>query len=188
MMDEQWEFVERPGYFGRRRDEKMAAYDTLWGRGHWKICWLVQHHDGHLEENTFEEACKKYYERSYIEFLKKHPEHVDFICQFGECIDNDETNIESGLDYMKQESWATHIQDIAVRNALKALGRKFEGNRYKVLVIRSKDSAGYKFGPGNVPFYRPELIRHPSLAPSWASLDSVEDFWQSNKVIMRRVA
>jgi hypothetical protein len=145
---------------------------------------LVKLHDGTLEENDFLQACKKYYEASYIEWFKKRPEELDFVCSFGECIDNDYTNISSGTDYNRQESWATHIQDIAVRNALIHFGRKFEGDRDSVLIIRSKDSAGYKYGPGNIPLFRPELIMQPTMCPRWASAGSVEDFWQSNKWVM----
>lgn len=191
-----WEAVERPGYFGRRRDEKLASFDALWGQGNWKIAWLVRKPDAELdikdlptapyEVSDFADACIKYYERSYVEYLKGRTEDLDFICSFGECIDNDYSNIQSGRDYLKQESWATHIQDIAVRNALQRLGRKFEGPANKILVIRSKDSNGYKFGPGNVPFYDPSLIMKPSRAPAWCSLDTVEDFWQSNKWLMVR--
>ena len=96
-------------------------------------------------------------------------------------MDNALTNITSGRDYTKQEAYSTHIQDIAVRNAMYTLGWKFEGPKDRILVIRSKDSAGYKYGPGNIPFYVPAWIEQPSRCPEWANPGSVEDFWQSNK-------
>ena len=180
-MDWKWKTIERPGYFGRRRDEKVAALNARYGAGNWRLAWVVDHEEEFEED--FLTACKLFYERSYIKYLKARPELVDWICSYGECIDNAPTNIESGCDYTKQEAFSTHIQDIAVRNVLRRLGRKFEGPKNKILVIRSKDSEGWKIGPGNIPFFRPEYIQQPSLAPSWANKGSVEDFWQSNKFL-----
>jgi hypothetical protein len=127
-----------------------------------------------------------FYERSYFEYLQYRPDDIDFICEFRECYDNAETNIDSGLDYTKQEAFSTHIQDIAVRNVLRRLDVWFTGANGRLLQIRSRDSEGYRFGPGAVPFYAPALIEQPSLAPHWASKGSVEDFWQSNKFVWVR--
>lgn len=172
-----YQYPLRPGYFGKRRDVIIQRYNDTYGVGNWDLVWVA---DGHPDQ-LFLDACVSFYERSYFDYLDTHPELVDEICSYGECIDNALTNIDSGLDYSKQESYATHIQDIAIRNVLHLLDRKFEGPMDRILVIRSKDSNGYKFGPGNVPFFAPELINQPSKAPGWATAGSVEDFWQSNK-------
>lgn len=177
-MNDIWKTVDRPGYFGRRRDEKIATLNENYGVGNWRLVWT-----GNNEALEFRDACELFYEKSYLYYLQGKPDEVDFICSFGECIDNAPTNVTSGLDYTKQEAFSTHIQDIAVRNALMRLGRKFEGPKDKILVIRSKDSEGFKFGPGNIPFAWPEWIMQPSLCPKWANHGSVEDFWQSNKVL-----
>lgn len=179
----EWRNIERPGYFGRRRDQKHAQYDVQYGAGNWRIVWVVPGYgaDGSDIAFSFEQACKLFYEESYIRYLEQRPDDIDFICEFTECIDNAPTNVHSGLDYTAQEAFSTHIQDIAVRNVLAHLGRSFTGKRPELLVIRSADSNGYKFGPGNVPFYQPKMITRPSLHPAWANRDSVEDFWQSNK-------
>jgi hypothetical protein len=171
--------VLRPGYFGRKRDERVAAYNKTYGEGKWQLQWF-----GFRTADvgvSFHEACRYFYEKSYTDYLACHPELLDEVCSYGECIDNAMTNIESGLDYTKQETPATHIQDIAVRNAIKKLGRKFNGDKNNILTIRDDKSNGYKFGPGNVPFFNPSVIEIPSLAPKWAKQWSVEDFWQSNK-------
>ncbi len=129
----------------------------------------------------FKDACKYYYEQSYVKWFRQHPDELDIVCSFEECIDNAETNVKSGRDYTKQEAFSTHIQDIAIRNVLEVFGRKFEG--HGILVIRSADSQGYRYGPGNIPFMHPDLISVPSKCPRWANAGSVEDFWQSNKWI-----
>lgn len=181
----EWTNFERPGYFGKRRDEKIAGYNSRFGEGNWRLRWVVKFYSqgqGNTvySNHDFVAACKRWYEASYIAYFAQNPKELDYVCSFSECIDNDMSNLQSGLDYTKQESWATHIQDIAVRNALARLGRKFEG-KDNILVIRSKSDNGYKYGPGNIPFIKPELIEQPSKRPHWANDGTVEDFWQSNK-------
>jgi len=181
-VERRWRNVERPGYFGRRRDLRVAQFDAQYGAGNWRLAWIVSAFgDNPSVTLSFVQACKAVYEESYYQYLKNRPDDVDFICEFTECIDNAPTNVHSGLDYTIQEAFSTHIQDIAVRNVLAKLGRTFTGKRTELLVIRSADSNGYKFGPGNIPLYRPEIITRPSLCPAWANKGSTEDFWQSNK-------
>lgn len=182
----EWKSIKRPGYFGRRRDERINEFNTKYGEGNWRLAWILPVANATLTDPlpfhfTFEEACRQLYEESYFQYFKDRPEDIDYACQFGECIDNAITNVNSGRDYLKQEAFSTHIQDIALRNVLHRLGRKFEGPPDLILTIRSKDTDGIRFGPGEVPFFNPDLIMTPSLCPKWAGQDSVEDFWQSNK-------
>ena len=177
-----WQNDHRPGYFGRERDKKIAEFNERFKEGNWRIVWRVEYAAQSYGVSTdFLAACINYYEKSYLEYLSKRKPDVDYICSFGECIDNSPTNVASGLDYTKQESYSTHIQDIAIRNVLRKLGRRFEGPADKILVIRGEETEGFRFGPGNIPFYNPALITQPSLVPAWAKPGSVEDFWQSNK-------
>jgi hypothetical protein len=173
-----WVNTERPGYFGRHRDQRIAQYNARYGFGNWRITHVVAD-----VTYDFLEACQLFYEESYYCYLANRPEDVDFICQFGECIDNAPSNIQSGCDYEHQEAYSTHIQDIAVRNVLKRLGRWFTAEREEILVIRSSNTNGYRFSPGNIPFYDPALITQPEIRPRWAGVNSTEAFWQSNKVL-----
>lgn len=178
-----WVPAGRPGYFGRMKHERISSYNDLYGTLGWRLRWRVQNDLGIPVSHSFEEACVRFYEESYYRWLVDRPKEVDFICTFAECIDNAASNVKSGLDYNKQESYSTHIQDIAVRRVLRRLNRQFEGTNNTILTIRSRSSNGHKFGPGNIPFFEPSLIYQPSLVPNWAKRFSVEDFWQSNKFL-----
>lgn len=149
-----WTIRHRPGYFGRQRNKILASYNAKYGVDGWKLAWIATGH----EPLEFEDACKAFYEHSYSIWFAEHQEELDVVCSYGECIDNAPTNVHSGCGYTKQEAFSTHIQDIAVRNIVRLFGRKFEGDKDNILVIRSADSTGYKYGPGNIPFYDRRLI------------------------------
>jgi hypothetical protein len=183
-----WKRLKRPGYFGKRRDEKVAALDTEFGKGNWTLAWCTERANALADDLAlgFEDACKHFYEDSYHLYLMHNPEIVRFVCSFGECIDNAPTNVQSGRDYTKQEAASTHIQDIAVRNVLYRMSLAFTGPVTEILTIRGSDSNGSILNPGRVPFADMSRIQQPSKTPRWAGAGSVEDFWQSNKWVMVR--
>ena len=77
------------------------------------------------------------------------------------------------------------LQDIAVRRCLKRLNRSFQGDH--LVQIRGHDSEGFRLNPGQVPFHEPDSVLRPSLSSrSWWQENSVEDFWQSNKLLQVR--
>lgn len=151
-----WENKARIGFFGRQRDEKIRRLNEEFGPGNWRLVWV----DGR-RELEFLDACREFYEEAYFRHLSARPEDLDFICSFGNCIDNAPTNVHCGCDYSIQEAFSTHIQDIAVRNVLCRLGRSFTGPADSILVIRTKDNNGWRFGPGNIPYHEPHLIIQP---------------------------
>lgn len=86
--------IRRPGFFGRRRDEKIAALSAEFGVGGWDLRWFME---GVLVGLSFNDACITFYESSYLAWFRDHPEELDFVCSFGEIIDNAPTNVQSGL-------------------------------------------------------------------------------------------
>lgn len=195
-MGKLWRAHHRPGFFGRRRDSIVAQLNEKHGPEGWKLAWLVpiqggpnteQRYAGQIKGHQafdFAAACSRFYEQAYYELFKRRADYLDHVTAFMECYDNAETNVQSGLDYTKQEAYSTHIQDIAIRNVLHRLGRPFRGTRKELLQVRGKDTEGFRYNPGNIAFHQKELITQPSLAPAWAKAGSVEDFWQSNKWVL----
>jgi hypothetical protein len=184
LAEAEWKLVDNrsPGYAGARRNELWAERDSKYGKGNWRTVWLV---DGKYLE--YEDVCRLY-EDAYFQYFKIRPELLECLLEAASDVyDDDPGNIASGLDYSKQESTRTHIQDIAIRNCVKRFGRKFNGQ--KLLQIRDRQGEhplSLALSPGQVPFHKPELISEPANLPQitsqawWLPL-SVEDFYQRGK-------
>lgn len=175
---ENWTVAERPGYFGRHRDAKHAEYDQRYGVGNWRIVWKVG-----SNYFTFEEEVLLY-EDAYFEYLRRHKGlKAALILGASDVYDDSLSNIESGLDYSKQETERTHIQDIALRRCVRRFGEHFRGE--ELIQIRDREGShelSMLLSPGQVPFHLPHLIENPQLEGWWKPF-SVESFHQSNKVL-----
>ncbi len=182
---QQWRTLERPGYFGRHRDARYAEYDERFGPGRWRIAWQLGERTGGFQEAVM------LYEDAYTAYLGAQAELLEqLVVEASEVYDDAPTNTASGLDYTRQETNRTHLQDIAIRRSLVRLGRVFRGEQ----LIQIRDAAAAEpihplslaLSPARVPFHRPELIVRPYLAGWWTEaggLVSVEGFYQSNKLL-----
>ena len=170
--------VELPGFLGARKAERFARWDDWWGRGRWTLA--------HLYRDRFcvGETAFALYEQSYRVHFERHPEVLEaLVANASEVYDTSPSNIASGFDWSAQDDGPTHLQDIAVRRAVRALGRSFRGSR--PLEIRGRDSEGYHLNPGQIPFFDPDAILRPATCRAdWIRPDSLEDFWQQNKVLL----
>lgn len=180
-MDEIWQTVERPGYFGSARERRHAEFDARFGAGSWRLAW--QAGDAVLERD----GMTMLYEDAYMAFLEAHPEVLEQLLEHARDVyDDDPSNVASGLDYRVQETARTHVQDIAIRRCVVRLGRVFAGSE----LLQIRDALGehelsMALSPGQVPFHRPELLLAPEL-DGWWQAGSVESFYQSNKLLQRR--
>lgn len=173
-----WETIGRPGYFGAFRDQRFAEYDKQFGKGNWRIAWVVA--DLTLD---FLGACALY-EDAYMRFLELNSIFVGRLVRAASDVYDDSlSNISSGLDYTKQETQHTHIQDIALRRCLVRMGKGFLGKE----PIQIRDEVGthplsMTLSPGRIPFHIPLWIKQPEVA-GWWNPGSIESFYQSNKVL-----
>ncbi len=170
------------GYVGKHRNAEWAKRDATYGKGHWRMAWLVE---GKLYE--YVEACQLY-EDAYLAYLKQRPELLEqLVATAADVYDDDPSNVESGTDYAKRGPVRTHIQDIALRRCVQRLGEHFRGKT--LLQIRDRLGAhplSLALSPGQVPFHQPELLSFPdNLATveqdAWWLCGSVEDWYQRAK-------
>ena len=162
-LDNWTRIIHELGYIGKN----TQIYDNInakFGPGNW-----LRAHIFDSKVLSYDDALKLY-EKSYLRFFKTHPDELEWLTETAsEVYDNSLTNIESGLDYNIQETESTHLQDIAIRRALKALGKEFNGNH--PFEIRGYQSEGYCLNPGQVKFIDSEKI-----------IDSGKETWWKNRL------
>jgi len=171
-----WITTERPGYFGKKRDEFYRLSDEKFGKENWRIMW--QWNGGTI---PFIVACQLYEDGYYADSFRRESLWKELASVAKNVYDHQESDVQSGLDYLIQSGDATHLQDIAIRRVMLRRGYNFEGDA----LVQIRGRAGYwgqNLSPGKVPFHLPELIISPHLE-NWWSYNSIEDFWQSNKIL-----
>lgn len=184
-----WITVERPGYFGDKRDELQARWNDQFGAGNWRLAWQW----GELALGKSE--ALQIYEDGYYEFLKSDSEVLDWlITTASDVYDTSPTNIQARFDYNVQETQNNHLHDIAIRRALLRTGNWFAGD--KLLEIRNPEKEGWRLAPCMVPFHLPELISTEPIKDYrkkgyfwWEKRgvpNSIEAFYQRNKLLQRK--
>lgn len=180
-LENNWKIVEdkQLGQFGSKKSAIGRDLNREYGFMSWRIAWQVENG----EAIPFEKALD-YYEKAYLEHFTRNPDIASYVADnFSNVYDTNEANISSGTDYSKQEGKSTHLQDIAIRRVLETLGLEFKGEKLLQIRSRSRDKVGKTLSPGKVPFNHPELIKKDGNKPRWCLEDSIEHFWQSNKVL-----
>ncbi|KAG2374032.1 hypothetical protein C9374_011111 [Naegleria lovaniensis] len=179
---DKYEFQERGVYFGGG-EQKRKKLESLFKKYPQGFITAYKYKDKYITRSS----AFTLYEDGYYEFLKNHPQIVDFICNTCcDIYDTEPANIESGYDYELQDSKekGTHLQDIAVRRALKRLGREFKGTQ--LLQLRGHTTPLYFLNPCVIPFHEKENIIQPEIVEEFMLKQSVESFWQSNKVVLSK--
>ncbi len=162
---------------GKRKQEVKSAYDARFGGNGWSSAHVA---DGRVIDKA---ETLQHYEDGYFHFLRERPDVLEWLVKTAsEVFDVAPSNVDSGIDYKKQECAETHLQDIAIRRVLGRLGRTFEGNC--LVQIRGHESEGYRLNPGQVPFHKSELILPRDTKHAWWKPDSVEAFYQHNKALL----
>lgn len=176
--EKKWKTTKRLGYFGKHRDELHRQYNKIYGKNHWRIAWMVN------KKIFSQEEIVLLYEDSYYNFFKKHPKILhQLISEAKNVYDDAVSNINSGLNYSKQETCRTHYQDVAIRRCVLRVGLKFKGRKLiQIRDYKGKHPLSLKLSPGRIPFHLPKLIKKPELT-GWWQPGSLESFYQSNKIL-----
>lgn len=166
--------IGRPGYLGKRRNDVLLNCDLLYGKNKWDFVWKVNEYFFPLQ------GALLLYEDAYYNHFLKNPEDLEWLVkEASDVYDDSPTNVNSGLDYTKQETNMNHFQDIAVRRCLVRFGKWFKGER---LIQLRPGKEGERLSPGVVKFHLPEIIEKPLLKGWWNDY-SIECFYQSNKFL-----
>ncbi len=188
-MPEEWITVEKPGYFGKKRDELYARWNSEYGQGNWRIAW--QWSSKMIEKPE----ALQIYEDSYYEFLKERSGILEWLVKTASDVyDTAPTNIQAGFSYVHQETPNNHIHDVAIRRSVMRLGKWFKGDH--LMHVRGKGTEGERLSPHLVPFHLPDLIYQGDIKDYrnkgiwWRELGikySVEELYQQNKILQARL-
>ncbi|MEK6897972.1 MAG: hypothetical protein AABX28_01290 [Nanoarchaeota archaeon] len=188
-----WEIVERPGYFGKKRDKLYNLWDTEHSLG-WRIAWEF----GNLILDKHE--ALQIYEDAYYEFLKNNHGILQWLIKTASDVyDTAPSNVESRFNYDEQETPNNHLHDIAIRRAVLRNGVWFQGEH--LVEVRKPGSEGEILSPYAVPFHLPHLIYQGDDIKDyagkgfwWKTLGiergiehTAEEFYQHNKLLQRLI-
>lgn len=178
---EEWVHIQQPGYLGRHRNEREAEWTAHYGKGNWRLDWLYEE-----QFIDFLAACALY-EESYFRFLSEHTDILEILVSEAKDVYDDAiSNICSGMDYTKQETDRTHIQDIAIRRSVYRLGKRFMGVDYiQIRQEKGDHPLSMILSPGKVPFFNPQQICQPEIHGWWDS-GTIESFYQTNRYLRIR--
>jgi hypothetical protein len=180
MLTKDFHMVKQVGYLGGAREKFVQRMDKLFGAGNWTLGYILN------GKPISRDEALNLYQQSYTQFLKANPEFTArMLKNASDVYDTNVSNVASGFDWHHQEDSRSHLQDIAVRRAVRDLGLSFTGTR--LMQIRGQDSDLPELNPGRVPFIIPEHVASSRIyvAP-WIQVRSVEDFWQNNKFLFVR--
>lgn len=173
-----WRTIYRPGVFGSKKDDIIKSYDAEYGKRRWRVAW--QWGDDIIERGM---AYQIYEDSYYYDSFIRCDLWERLRNTAAEVYDYDVSDVKSGLDYMIQTG-PTHLQDISIRRVFLRRGWRFGGDELMQIRSSSKD-LGRDLSPGKVDFHMPEMIVKPHMN-SWWNYDSIEDFYQSGKVLQVR--
>lgn len=191
---------------GFRSESMYNRFEKVFGKDSWLPAYYWN------REVISTEKGYEIYSEAYYQFLKRNPIIRQWIqIKAREVIDYSQTNIASGVDLCEQEAAAIHLQDISVRRSLIRLEQEegdlsagkmwrsgpdiFRGNKIVQLRDRNrcpwqthsiKYEKGLVLNSGKVLFHRPEQLIGQYKKDSWWQENSVEDYYQRNRVLLVR--
>ncbi|MFA5020546.1 MAG: hypothetical protein WC517_00560 [Patescibacteria group bacterium] len=172
--------IERPGWFGEAKNERLAEYDLKYGKSNWRI----RHRLG-PRLLDFPEAVRLYELCYELHFLNPDTRYLwtALFKQASEVWTELESDTKSGYDYSIQLAPAPHYEDIAIRIIMNRYGKKFEGDKPIRIRADSGDPIGVGLSSIHIPFVYPQFIEPDKNGVQWWNRHkgSLEHFWHVNK-------
>lgn len=191
-LEDAWVTVERPGYFGKKREEFEERWNKEYGEGNWRLVWetpqgKVLDYDGIIEV----------YIEGYAEYFRSHRGEAEYVTSnFSYAYDKEMVTREEAFDPYVRYNKPGHVNqfhNVAMNIALeKVLGLTFKGE-VPLKVRAAKPGTpfeewplGWKWQPGLIPAPNPEEIFDMDFTDQWWTKGTIEDFYQCNKALQIR--
>ena len=193
-LDISWEMVERPGYFGKRRQELEEEWNRKYGEGNWRLVWETP--QGRVL--LFEDIIWEYIE-GYAGYFRRHPREARHITRsYSYCYDKDEITKDQAFHpyaLYNRPGIANQFHHAAMNIALEnVLGMPFRGDipiqvrSGKPGTPESQWPAGWKWSPGRIPSVHRDEIHDITFERQWWQRGTIEDFYQCNKVLQVKIS
>lgn len=189
-----WVTAERPGYLGKTKDAREAAWNQSFGEGNWRYAWETI--DGKVMD--FDQVFWQVYVAGYAAYFAAHPgEAIMLTDKFAYAFDKELVTHDQAFDpyfLYNKPGHPNQFHNVALNIALEwFLGLPFSG--HEPFQVREgkpgtpleQQPIGYLWSPGRIPAVRPELIPKTDT-PGWWNPKSIEGFYQSAKVIQAKVS
>ena len=194
--EESWKSLARPGYLGKLKDEMFTLWDSDPPRGYRKGNWRIVNETSNKEIYTYEDIIYRVYVPGYEDYFLNHQDEAVFIANnFSYGYDKDKISKLQAFDIYElynKEGVANQFHHVAFNLAITNLGLSFKG-KTPVQVREGKPGTpnnqqpnGFLWSPGRIPCTISCLIPEPHIS-GWWNNDSIEDFYQSTKVLQIKV-
>jgi hypothetical protein len=188
----EWKTEGHPGYLGKKKDEMYVKWNEKYGEGNWRLT----NEAANGEIFSYEDIIWKIYVPGYVNhFLRKPADAVHITDNFSYAYDKDLCSREEAFDIYalyNKEGHANQFHHVALNIALEYyLDFPFKGDR--PLQVRegkpgtpdSEQPEGFCWSPGRILCVKYDLI--PVSPQGWWMKGSIEDFYQSSKVLQARI-
>lgn len=189
-----WTTIDKPCYFGKSREEQEKVWDEKYGKGNWRLAWETPQ-DTVL---TFDGIIQEYIE-GYVEYFRQHPNEAKLITDnYSYAYDKEIVTKKEAFNphalYQKPGK-ANQFHHAALNITLeKVLEIPFKGKE-PIKVRAGKPGtpveewpSGWKWHPGRIPCVHPEMINNMTCPNQWWEKGSIEDLYQSDKVLQIKKA
>ena len=183
-----WITVERPGYLGKSKDEKLLSWDREYGVNGWRLVWET----AKGEVLDYDGVFQKYIE-SYALYFLQHPDEASFLTEnFSFAYDKELITKEEAFDphfLFEKPGTPNQFHNVALNIALETvLELPFRGPE-PIQVREGKPGTdpstwplGWRWSPGRIPAAHPEEIPE-SDQTGWWQPGSIEHLYQTAKVL-----
>jgi len=184
-----WRTLGHPGFFGKDRDEQFRQWDNEPGVGKWRIAWKFAGRD-----HSFDDVFWGVFVAGYTQYFLRNPAEAGHIVNnFAYTYDKTPIDRPTAFDPNALRNKAgieNQFHHVALNIALSDfLGLEFRGpsplqvRDGKQNVPKDQWPAGWRWGPGHIRAPHPELIPEVTLSNRWWTQGTIEDLYQSAKVL-----
>ncbi len=182
-------------YQGKKKDREEVAWDQKYGHDNWRIAWDLPNGERWDYLDVFENE----YVAGYEKYFFLHPDEAVYLTEnFAYAYDKgivDSCRAYDPVSLYNRPGHPNQFHHAALNLALRRL-RPFKGTE-PIQVREGRPGTpretwpkGWRWSPGRIPSANPALITPPREIPDrWWRKGTIEDFYQSNKVlVVRRVS